>query len=103
MILMTATQLLLFISESGIDEAQSEVSHRVIQTCWFHEWINRSWRPCFGHGTYVAGVLASKSYGVAKEANLIDVKGIQKNGKSKIIISSEGIIIDLGWIHSKKA
>lgn len=37
-----------------------------------------------GHGTCVAGIVGSNTYGVAKRANLIDVKVMNDNGKGKL-------------------
>lgn len=37
-----------------------------------------------GHGTCVGGIVGSKTYGVAKRTNLIDVKVINDSGKGKL-------------------
>lgn len=37
-----------------------------------------------GHGTCVAGIVGSKTYGVAKRTNLVDVKVINDSGKGKL-------------------
>ncbi|PVU92483.1 hypothetical protein BB561_003784 [Smittium simulii] len=37
-------------------------------------------RDCTGHGTHVAGIVGSKTYGIAKKANLISVKVFFCNG-----------------------
>ncbi|KAK2592392.1 hypothetical protein QQS21_009911 [Conoideocrella luteorostrata] len=37
----------------------------------------------FGHGTYIAGIIGSKNYGVAKKANILGVKVQGNNGASR--------------------
>lgn len=44
-----------------------------------------------GHGTHCAGVIGSKSYGVAKKAKLFGVKILDKNGMGSISKLIEGI------------
>lgn len=43
-----------------------------------------------GHGTHVAGIVASKRFGVAKKANIIDVKALNSKGQGNLttVISS---------------
>jgi oryzin len=47
-----------------------------------------------GHGTHVAGTIASKTYGVAKKAKIIDVKVYPDNSRST---STSAIICGLHW------
>lgn len=37
-----------------------------------------------GHGTHVAGLIGSKTYGVAKSANIIEVKALDKTGSGSL-------------------
>lgn len=37
-----------------------------------------------GHGTHVAGIIGSKTYGVAKDATLIEVKTLDKTGQGSL-------------------
>jgi cerevisin len=47
-----------------------------------------------GHGTHVAGIAAGKTYGVAKNANIIGVKVIDDNGNGDIANAVTG----LNWV-----
>ncbi|KAG0044640.1 hypothetical protein BGZ83_010144 [Gryganskiella cystojenkinii] len=46
-----------------------------------------------GHGTFVAGVIGSRTFGVAKKVNLIAVKGLNKEGTSTL----SQILAALDW------
>jgi subtilisin family serine protease len=37
-----------------------------------------------GHGTHVAGTVAGKTYGVAKQANIVPVKVLDINGSGSV-------------------
>lgn len=60
--------------DTGINADHEEFGGRV--TKGFNG-FNGSTIDRFGHGTMVAGILGSKTYGVAKLANLIDVKVLE--------------------------
>jgi len=45
-----------------------------------------------GHGTHVAGTIASRKYGVAKKAHVIAVKVLQSNGKGTLSDVLGGIV-----------
>ncbi|GMM36200.1 Rrt12 protein [Saccharomycopsis crataegensis] len=44
-----------------------------------------------GHGTHVSGIIGSKSYGVAKKINLIDVKALDRTGTGSLSSIISGI------------
>ncbi|KXX76973.1 Subtilisin-like protease 9 [Madurella mycetomatis] len=44
-----------------------------------------------GHGTHVAGIIAGKTYGVAKRATVVSVKILDKNGTSSVSRALRGI------------
>ena len=46
-----------------------------------------------GHGTHVAGIIASRKYGVAKKANVIAVKVLGSNGSGTL----SGVIAGITW------
>lgn len=52
-----------------------------------------------GHGTFVAGVIGSRTFGVAKKVNLIAVKGLNKEGTSTL----SQILAALDWVIKQNA
>ncbi|KAL7749964.1 hypothetical protein RI367_004479 [Sorochytrium milnesiophthora] len=50
-----------------------------------------------GHGTFVAGIIGGKSFGVAKNANLIAVKALDENGEGPLTAIVQGI----EWVVSQ--
>jgi len=56
--------------------------------------------PGGGHGTHVSGIIAGKKYGVAKQAKLVSVQVLDKNGKG----SMSNLIAGLDWVakHAKR-
>jgi subtilisin family serine protease len=47
-----------------------------------------------GHGSFVAGVAAGKTYGIAKKASVISVKALQRDGSGKLSV----ILKAIDWI-----
>ncbi|KAF8976622.1 hypothetical protein BGZ46_008115 [Entomortierella lignicola] len=52
-----------------------------------------------GHGTFVAGIIGSRTFGVAKKANLIAVKGLNSDGTSTL----SQILAALDWVIKQNA
>jgi subtilisin family serine protease len=51
---------------------------------------------CNGHGTHVSGTVAGKTYGVAREANLVSVRVLDCEGTG----TWSGILAGLDWVSS---
>lgn len=49
---------------------------------------------CNGHGTHVSGTIAGKSYGVAKEANVVGVRVLDCAGRS----TSAKVVAGMDWV-----
>jgi len=52
-----------------------------------------------GHGTHVAGTVGGNSYGIAKKANLIAVKVLNKSGSG----TNSGVVAGIDWVTKNAA
>lgn len=62
---------------------------------------NITFRGCddgHGHGTHVAGTIASKTFGVAKKATVYSVRVLDENGSG----TDTGVIEGIEWVTAKK-
>lgn len=65
-----------YVLDSGVLTNNSEFGGRAIKG--YNAWDGtESFDDHFGHGTHVAGTIASNSYGVAKKATIVDVKVVR--------------------------
>lgn len=70
-----------YIIDSGIETSHSEFEGRAyLGKDFTHEGSGDT----NGHGTHVAGIVGSKTYGVAKDVNLIEVKALDKLGQGSL-------------------
>lgn len=77
-----------YILDSGIRTSHVEFEGRAR---WGTNVVDRTQEDVLGHGTFLAGVVGSKTYGVAKKTNLISVKVIDHNGLSPWSIQLRGL------------
>jgi len=82
------------ISSTGIKYDHEEFQRRAISSYdpidkFFG--TNQRGRDCNGHGTHVAGLVAGKTFGVAKKALVFSVRVLGCNGKSSNSIIIDGI------------
>ncbi|RCI17170.1 hypothetical protein L249_3198 [Ophiocordyceps polyrhachis-furcata BCC 54312] len=61
----------VYVLDSGVDDSHPEFEGRAKQIKSF---IPEAKRDVCGHGTHVAGIIGSKTYGVAKKTNIYGVK-----------------------------
>ncbi|KAK3813812.1 MAG: serine protease [Linnemannia elongata] len=50
-----------------------------------------------GHGTHLAGIIGSKTYGIAKNVNLVGVKVLSASGSG----SASGVVAGMDWVAQK--
>ncbi|PHH83194.1 hypothetical protein CDD82_3119 [Ophiocordyceps australis] len=77
-----------YVIDTGVRASHRDFEGRAYYGCQ----IRRVENACYcergdhddnnGHGTHVAGIIASKTYGVAKKASIISVKVFNENGRT---------------------
>lgn len=83
--------------DTGIRSSHVELSD-VSAICGFNAIQDETCDDLRGHGTHVAGIVASKTYGVAKQVNLVSVKVLDRSGNGDIT----GAIAGLDYIIAQK-
>lgn len=84
----------VYIVDTGVEITHPEFGGRATWGANLADNINTD---CNGHGTHVAGSVGSKTYGVAKMANLIAVKVLDCKGSG----SNSGVIKGLEYISQR--
>ncbi len=75
--------------DTGVDVTHPEFQGRARWGASFVE--NHSNVDVKGHGTHVAGIIASQFFGVAKKANIIAVRVLNNEGKGNTIDVCAGL------------
>jgi len=83
-----------YVIDSGIYTAHTEFGGRASFGANFVGGTNDD---CNGHGTFVAGIIGSNTYGVAKGVRLISVKVFDCTGSGSV----SGIISGINWVASQ--
>lgn len=88
----TRDELLIntYIVDTGIDTEHPEFEGRAV---WGANFADNKDTDCNNHGTHVAGLVGSKSYGVCVDANLYAVKVLDCGGSG----STSGVIQGIQW------
>jgi subtilisin family serine protease len=68
----TGRNVNVYVIDTGIDTSHPEFEGRAISL--FNHADDDSTVDCSGHGTHVAGIINSKTYGVAKQATVLSVR-----------------------------
>ena len=93
----TASNVFAYVVDTGIDATNLEFGGRV--NSGFDAVNGGSGQiDCNGHGTHVAGTIASQTYGVAKAARLVPVRVLDCNGSG----TYSGVIAGLDWIAQNR-
>ncbi len=82
-----------FVVDTGVAASNQDFEGRVVSGFTA---INdgNGFLDCNGHGTHVAGTIASKTYGVAKQATIVPVRVLDCNGSGYL----SGVVSGLDWI-----
>ncbi|KAI1379661.1 subtilisin-like serine protease pepD [Hypoxylon crocopeplum] len=79
-----------YVLDTGVLTNNSEFGGRAIKG--YNAWAGtESFDDYFGHGTHVAGTIASNTYGIAKKATIVDVKVARSIGYSTVAHVIDGI------------
>lgn len=85
----------VYILDSGIQLNHPDFTHRVHKIADYTGQSVRDQTDPVGHGTYIAGVIGSETFGVAKKANLYDIKVTDNRGRTKLtdVINALNLIV----------
>ncbi len=89
----TGSGVRAYVVDTGVNTGHVDFEGRVVQGFTA---INdgTGTLDCNGHGTHVAGTIASKTYGVAKQATVVAVRVLDCNGSGFL----SGVVSGLDWI-----
>ncbi|CCH58462.1 hypothetical protein TBLA_0A06700 [Henningerozyma blattae CBS 6284] len=78
----------VYVLDSGIRMDHPEFEGRILEA---YDFTDSGVGDNYGHGTSVAGIIGSKTYGVAKNVNLIDIKVLNNKGKGNVFSILQGL------------
>ncbi|MBI4850399.1 MAG: S8 family peptidase [Acidobacteria bacterium] len=91
----------IYVLDTGIRPTHNDFGNRVIA---IYDTTGGNGQDCDGHGTHVAGTIASQTYGVAKNANIYSVRVLGPNCDGSGTVAD--IIEGVDWVtrnHVKPA
>lgn len=89
----TGSGVTVYVVDTGIDAENAEFGGRVAQGASFVP-DGLGTADCQGHGTAVAGIVAGRTYGVAKQATLVPVRVLGCDGTGDSLWTVSG----LNWV-----
>jgi subtilisin family serine protease len=89
----SAANVTAYVLDTGIRLSQSEFANRA-RYGWDYIDKDATAQDCNGHGTHVAGTIGGKTYGVAKNVNLVGVRVLDCKGSG----SYSAIIAGVDWV-----
>lgn len=87
----TGTGVDAYVVDTGILTTHSQFTNRIRSG---FDVFGGNAVDCNGHGTHVAGTIAGSSFGVAPQASLVAVKGLDCNGSGSV----SGVISAIDWV-----
>jgi subtilisin family serine protease len=87
-----------YVIDTGIETAHPQFGGRA-DVVFDDVGDGRNGQDCNGHGTHVAGVIGSKTYGVAKHVRLHAVRVLDCSGAGTL----SGVIDGVNWVKTHKA
>ncbi|KXJ94874.1 peptidase S8/S53 domain-containing protein [Microdochium bolleyi] len=90
----------VYVIDSGVDVTHPELEGRAVQVANTVDTIAQDQN---GHGTHVAGIVASKTYGVAKKAKVLSVKVFDASGRTSNSIVLAGMDFVISDSATRKA
>lgn len=85
----TGKDVYAYILDTGVAYDHPEFEGRVAESVNFAS--DNSTFDLHGHGTHVAGIVGSKTFGVAKEVNIVNVRVLDSKGTGTLSSIIEGI------------
>lgn len=95
----TAEDVLIYLIDSGVNIDHDEFEGRVKVGYDFVRYTKSDTPDCTGHGTHTAGLIAGKTFGVAKKATIVSLRVYGCSNRATV----SSIVDALQWIlaHSK--
>lgn len=91
----TAGSIDAYIVDTGIQVSHVEFQGRAL---FYYNAVDNIDTDCLGHGTHVAGIVGSQTYGVAKNITLVAIKVLDCTGEGTTATIADGLSAVLGRI-----
>ncbi len=88
----TGSSVRAYIIDTGIYTAHPEFGTRAQNV---YDALGGNGQDCNGHGTHVAGIVGSTTYGVAKQVQLRGIRAVNCSGSG----TTSGIIASIDWVR----
>ncbi|CDO95607.1 unnamed protein product [Kluyveromyces dobzhanskii CBS 2104] len=89
----------VYVLDSGISHSHPDFEGRTMRGI---DTTGEGSGDLIGHGTHVAGLIGSKTYGVAKKANIVEVKVLDSMGRGTVSDIIEGLEYVVNQCVAKK-
>lgn len=91
---LNGTDINTYVVDTGIDITHPDFSGRAK---WGNNMVDNEDTDCNSHGTHVAGLIGSDTFGVCKNAQLHAVKVLDCNGRGSL----SGVIKGIEWVYKQ--